>query len=159
MKSSVYIRPSSVVCYQSPNSIIAVSESSSLVTRDVCPLPRLSSTSSTLPVLNRRVSPSPAVTSHSPVKTKNMLRAGEEMPVARPSGRCLHKTKSSGRRKWSEMQRRRGRSVIGQRQVDFNVLKMRFAIVVGIESYNSHICVLQKCNRCDIAERYCSLRI
>ena len=54
---------------------MAANESVSLTTRDECPLPVVSSTSNMLPGGKRRVSPSLAVTSQSPVKTKKIFRA------------------------------------------------------------------------------------
>src|SRR5256885_16088644 len=57
----VYPR-SSGACYQSSNWTNAANESTSPITRDECPLPRVSSTSSMLPTPKRRVSPSLALT-------------------------------------------------------------------------------------------------
>jgi hypothetical protein len=56
---------------------IAASESVSLTTLDECPFPSVSSTSNTLPTAKRRDSPSLAMTCHSPLRTKNRLRADE----------------------------------------------------------------------------------
>src|SRR4249919_1735590 len=55
----------------------AASESVSLTTLDEWPFPVVSSTSNTLPTPKRRDSPSLAVTCHSPLSTKNRLRADE----------------------------------------------------------------------------------
>src|SRR5437764_2398374 len=69
------------------NSTITDSESSLLVTRDEWPLPLISSTSNALPAENRRDSPSLAVTSHSPARTKNIVRADEMcQSLVQPAG-------------------------------------------------------------------------
>ena len=60
---------------QSVNCTTIASESAR--TREEWPLPVVSSTRRAAPVANRRVSPSLAVTSHSPLITKKKLRAAE----------------------------------------------------------------------------------
>jgi len=65
----------------------SASEPSSLVTREVWPLPVVSSTSRTSPLENVRVSPSLAVTSQTPVKTANRWRPDEGCQSAsQPAG-------------------------------------------------------------------------
>ena len=70
---------------------MAASEPSTLVMRDEWPRPLVFSTSITLPIANRRDSPSDTVTSHSPIKQINNVRADDVcQSLVQPAGASIN---------------------------------------------------------------------
>jgi len=70
---------------------MAASELSTLVMRDKWPMPLVFSTSITLPIAKRRDSPSDTVTSHSPLRQINNVRADEVcQSLDQPAGASIN---------------------------------------------------------------------